>query len=380
MKKYSSKIVLFASIITFSISLHAYEVNSKGFLTFAYSQSDNKSVYEGRINDEGEFSNGTKAGLQFSSILSPKVDAFMQLLADGDNGRDFNFSLDIAHVNYNINDSHKVLYGKIRLPVFMISDYRQVGSLYPWINPPEEVYKIVPLEDIGASDTFFGISIEGNIFHSGLQQMNYRVYTGGSETVAEKDKDNVDGGEAEIKIKNLYGVLVDYHYDDFYLKLSHLRVNSEGERFDFDDEVYKEKEPFGTNFTSFGMKYDNDYFMLMSEFVKINGETKEVNHLESYYIMGGLYLSDNDILIHTTVADILETSKTNQEIFQKTVAFGLNYNLDLATVLKFEHKLVDVKNKPRFESGDNTPREAGFFERHPRRPVKIFSVSINTMF
>jgi hypothetical protein len=352
----------------------------KGFLTFAYSISDNKTPYLNKIDNNGDYSHGTKAGLQFHSILSPKVEAFTQILANGNEGRDHNFALDIAHVNYSYANYHKILFGKIRLPVFMISDYRQVAALYPWISPPEEVYNIVPLEDIGANDTFFGVSFEGKILNYGHHNINYRLYTGGSERVSEKDRDNDEGGEAEVKVRNLYGVLFDYEYNDFYMKWSYLKVNSEGERFDFDADAYVEKEAHGTNFTSFGIKYDNDSFVLMGEFAEAEGDTNEVDEIESYYIMLGAYINDNKILLHTTFSDVLENSKTNQEIFQKTLQVGLNYDLDLSTVLKFSYKYIEVKNPPLFKSGEDEPREAGFFKTHPKKPVGIFSVSINTMF
>lgn len=380
MLNYQTKTLWFFLLFCVSQTSIAFDMDTKGFITFAYSISDNKSPYLNKIDDDGDYSHGTKAGLQFSSILSPKVDVFMQLLVDGSEGRDHNFALDIAHVNYNFTDSHKVLYGKIRLPVFMISDYRQVAALYPWINPPEEVYNIVPLEDVGANDTFFGISFEGRIFQYGAHQTNYRIYTGGSERVSEKDRDDDAGGESEIKVKNLYGMLLEYEFKDIYLKWSYLKINSEGERYDFDADSYVEKEKNGTNFTSIGLKYDNDNIVMMSEFAEVKGETNEVDELESYYIMLGLYFNDNKFLFHTTFSDVLENSKTNQEIFQQTIQFGLNYDLDLSTVLKFNFKKVEVKNRPVIKSGDQEPREAGFFKNHPKKPVNIFSISINTMF
>ena len=97
-------LLLFLSIDSFSMSLDA-----KGFITFSYSQSDSDVLYRDTISDDGEYTDGTRAGLQFSSVLSSKTEAFIQALADGDSGRDFNFSLDISHVCYNLNNDHKIL-------------------------------------------------------------------------------------------------------------------------------------------------------------------------------------------------------------------------------------------------------------------------------
>lgn len=373
MKLYLTVLLIFFC----STKLYAYEVDVKGFLTFAYSVSSSEVAYSGNITDDGEYSEGTKAGLQFSSVLSPKVDVFLQMLSDGNNGRDFNFALDIAHVNYNINNDHKILYGKIRLPVWLISDYRQVGSLYPWINPPEEVYEVAPLEDVGANDTFFGISFEGKIFQSGLNKINYRLYTGGSERVSDKEDAS---GTTEVRIKNLHGAQISYSHSDLYMKLSYLNINSDGDRFDFDEDDFIPAQAFRTEYSTFGLKYDNDLILVMSEISNVKGDTKEVESLQSYYIMGGLYLSDNDILIHSTFSKVLESSKTNRDIYQRTISFGVNYNLDISTILKFEHQTIHLENDERFKPGETAPRKAGFFKGHPGEDVNIFSVSINTMF
>lgn len=355
----------------------AYNANVRGFLTFAYSISDNEAIYQGNISKDGEYSKGTKAGIQFSSVLSSKVDGFIQMLADGDNGRDFNFALDIAHVNYNFNDDQKVLYGKIRLPVYLISDYQQVGSLYPWINPPEEVYKIAPLEDIGANNTFFGISFEGNLFQSKKAgQLRYRLYSGGSERVSEKQNAT---GSIEVKIKNLSGSVLEYSYGDFELKASYLNIASEGERFDYDLDAYLSSQAFRTEYSALGFKYETDYSLWMSEYSKVKGDTKEINELVSYYLMGGIYLNDNKVLVHATFSEVSDTTKSNRDLGQATMAYGLNLNLDLSTILKLEFKKVKVKNTEKTDgSGDSRP--VGFFKKHPGRDVHIMSSSINTMF
>ena len=356
----------------------SYTINAKGFLTFAYSISNTEVEYSDSISDDGEYSQGTKAGLQFSSVLSHKVDAFIQTLADGKRDRNFNFALDIAHVNYNFSDKHKILYGKIRLPIWMISDFKQVGSLYPWVNIPEEIYEIVPLQDIGASDTFFGFSFEGSLYQSGLKELQYRVYSGGNERKFEKEDNS--GQSVEIKLKNLHGILLDYTHYNWQFKLNYLNVNSEGERFDYETEAYLGEDSFRTEYKTLGIKYDNDYVLFLSEFSQVDGEIKEVEKIESYYLMFGSYFSNNEVLGHITYADVLDSSKSNKDIFQKSITLGLNFDLDLSTVLKFEHKTVILKNRPRKRSGSGDIEPAGLFRTHPNKDITILSASINTMF
>jgi len=379
MKILKLKFIFFTLLL--SMKGHALSLDTKGFITFSYSQSNSPNEYRENISDDGEYTDGTRAGLQFSSVLSRKTEAFIQALADGDNGRDFNFSLDIAHVSYNINNDHKILAGKVRLPVWMISDYRQVGALYPWINPPEEVYEIVPLEDIGANDTFYGASLEGNVFRSNTHDLNYRFYHGGSER---------EGRDIETRVKNLHGILLNYKFTDLEFKLSYLNTLSMGEQT-VGSEV-SDISKGRTEYLSSGFRYDGDRFLVMSEFSRVIGETLSYEDVKSYFIMGGIYLNDADFLVHGTFSDVMNSSKTDLDIFQKSVTLGLNYHIELSTVLKFEYKKVFLKQRPvplkppppggfSDEEEELEPkRPAGFFSEHPGDDVSIFSVSINTMF
>ncbi len=370
----SIKLVIFTFL--FSSQSYAIDLNAKGFVTFSYSQSDSDIEYRDTISDDGEYTNGTRAGLQFFSVLSSKTEAFIQALADGDNGRDFNFSLDIAHVSYNLNNDHKILGGKIRLPVWMISDYRQVGSLYPWINPPEEVYEIVPLEDIGANDTFFGVSLEGSLYREGFSELSYRFYNGGSER---------SGQDLETRIKNLHGLLLNYRFGDFEFKLSYLNTLSMGEKTlpgGLIDDVSKGR----TEYFSSGFRYESDNLLIMSELSRVLGETRSYEDVKSYFVMGGIYLDDQNFLLHATFSDVLNSSKSDLDIFQNSLTLGLNYHIELSTVLKFEYKTVFLEQQPQIlkpkasDDEDDIHRPAGFFKEHPNDDVKIFSVSINTMF
>lgn len=369
-------------LLCFGLSSSALtkELDVQGFLTFTYSVSDSEIEYKRSITEDGEFSKGTIAGIQFSSKLSRYIDAYVQMLADGKgrtDGRDFGFDLDIAHINYNYANQHRILYGKIRLPVYMISDYQLVGSLYPWISPPDEVYSTIPLDEIGANNTFFGISFEGTVFNSGLNEVSYRLYTGGSEAETERE---VGTGIAESRIKSLVGGLLKYSNSDFEFRFNTLMVHSEGEFYDFENDIYIENQNINTSFSTVGLRYDNDYVQMMAEFVQANGETRDIDLINAYYVTVGSYVGSNG-LVHMTYSDVLNSTKSSRNLFQSTVTTGFNLNLDLSTVFKLEHRLVRARNRPK-KIGDpvDDDRPAGLFEVNPEGDVQIFSVSINTMF
>src|SRR5690606_10989859 len=56
--------------------------------------------------------------------------------------------------------------GRMVLPIFLVSEYRKVGYANPWIRPPQEVYRIVP---VTSSDGF---------------DLSYRTYSDGFTNTA----------------------------------------------------------------------------------------------------------------------------------------------------------------------------------------------------
>ncbi len=369
------KKLVFVFCLFSCIELFAFDISTKGFLTFAYRKSDSPILYNNAVSEEGEYSEGTQAGLQFHSNLSNKLDGFLQILADGGNGREFSFNLDIAHINYSYSSKHQILAGKIRLPVWMISDYLKVGSLYPWINAPEEVYEIVPLDTIGANHTFFGVSFEGLLYQKGLQSLNYRFYHGGNEN----NRNNI-----RSRVKNLHGLVLEYKFDDYYLKSSYLNSVSSAEREvsvgTFTDASFGRGE-----FFSLGGKYDGEKLLILSEFSMVLAENPAYEDVKSYYFLLGGYIFDQTVLLHGTFSKVLDSSKSNIDIFQQTLTFGANYNLDLSTILKLEYKIISPKNPiarppPPGGGGAATNGPAGLFSQNPGRDVSLYGISINTMF
>lgn len=368
------RIILTSFILLQSSTALAVQLSTKGFLTFAYSRSNTEELYQGDISDEGEFTQGSIAGLQFSSILSSKTEAYLQMAASGDDGRNFNFSVDTAHITYNFNNKHKVLLGKIRLPVYMISDHRQVGYLIPWIIPPEEVYEIVPFEEVGSNETFFGASLEGKIYNKGKHKLDYRLYTGGSESSGE--------GGVQSRVKNLIGSSIDYSFDRLELKLSYLNTLSSSTQADNNGDGDRDDISKGrTEFLTAGMKIDTDQYMLMSEYSQTRSEALNFEDIKSYYLLGGLYFDEQQYLLHATYSTVLDSSKSDIDVFQKSLTLGANYFVDFSTVLKLEFKRVFLKKPPKPDPDFlDRPRDAGFFDRHPGKDVDIISLSVDTVF
>jgi hypothetical protein len=67
----------------------------------------------------------------------------------------FEFDIPVFFVKAELTRDLSVRIGRIQLPVFMVSDYRQVGYSNTWIRPPIEVYGQVPFDSDDGGDILY---------------------------------------------------------------------------------------------------------------------------------------------------------------------------------------------------------------------------------
>lgn len=365
---------LFSLLICLPCYCFDYEVH--GFMTLAYSRSDSSIDYDEEVNKRGEFTQGSKAGVQAHAKVSKRVDATLQLLASGRErfGKDFVPILDVGHMTVHVRDYFRIVAGKIRFPVWLISEYRQVGSLYPWINPPEEVYEIVSYNSIGANDTFLGFSLDGHIFSNENQELGYRFYHGGTDR-----EDTEDGVTTDATITNLHGLTLDYQFKNLQLKASYLIARNESTTINARGNtiVVTDTSLGHIEFISTGIKFDNESVIGMGEFSYIRSESLAFKSVESFYIMAGKYLWESRFLLHATFAEVLNSTRATANLRQRSQILGFNYNYDHKTVFKIEWKSVEPTIA---QTTANAGDPVGLFSQHPGRDVNIFSISVNTFF
>ena len=58
----------------------------------------------------------------------------------------------MAFLKYQATGDLNVRLGRIPAPLFMVSEYRKVGYVNPWIRQPNEVYFQVPFNSLDGGD------------------------------------------------------------------------------------------------------------------------------------------------------------------------------------------------------------------------------------
>lgn len=131
---------------------HAIEpknVNFAGFASFGYAKAiddapktnpytqQEVSGLQG-MTEEGEYRDYNKFGFRLDVDLDDKLSFAAQMFVDGTT--DYDPQFDWIYLNYAITPSINISVGRMVLPLYMYSDYFDVGYAYQWIRPPDAVY------------------------------------------------------------------------------------------------------------------------------------------------------------------------------------------------------------------------------------------------
>ena len=343
-----------------SNSVNAVEFD--GFLTAGFSVHDQdvpggspSITYLDGVTDDISFDNDSKFGLQITADVSKDMQVVAQILASG---ADQNFDLDVewAYLDYALTESANLRAGKIKQPVFIISDYIEVGYAYPWIRPPQEVYRANPINTINGLEFLF----QGEI---GGMNVSFQPYLG-------SNTEDIPGtqGAGTFNAENFYGAAFQMSSAAFTFQLSTLTTDVITSGFVptgflaglpgqspgtvvaelFDLSAMGEAE-----LSSVGLSWDTNNFVGYAEFVtrEITGSVSNLfPDQDAFYVtLGyriGKYLphltfasSDSDTVVAAGGANGFAVANS---VVQDSITLGLRYELNDSAALKVEYQIIDV--------------------------------------
>jgi hypothetical protein len=174
----------------------AATVNVSGFGTagFTITDTDDAEFVRGSMptgaDSSGDVGLDSIAGVQATVHLTDKISGTAQMLLRRLHGRDFELDMPLAFLKYEINKDFAVRLGRVSLPVFLVSDFRQVGYANTWIRPPVEVYGQVPIDSVDGFDLLYSRNL-------GPVSVNGQAFFG---------RTDVDLGTSEINVRDFWGV------------------------------------------------------------------------------------------------------------------------------------------------------------------------------
>lgn len=380
----SNKLLPIAALVaTGLVNTSVYAVQFDGFLTAGVTTLDDKgqnlTSYQG-ITSDARFDVDSRFGLQISSEVDKNMSVVGQLLATGSN-ENYNALVEWAYVDYAFSKQISLRAGKIKEPVFLISDYVEVGYAYPWIRPPAEVYSNNPLNTVNGMEVLFQFPIGRK------NSLSFQPYIGtNSEEIPGT------GGAGQFEATNIMGVDIKFSGRGYSFHVSSLKTDvstqgalvapadlSGGTAPGFVSNVAFDLNATGeAELTSVGVTADIDNFVLYAEW-QDRDETGGIEALftdqESSYITLGYRI--NKWMPHVTIASIegqfaasnavvtcatvlgcatpAGTVPNGQTAFptggqfpyaeQSSVTAGVRYELNSSAALKVEHQIVDVETK-----------------------------------
>lgn len=280
----------------FTTHIHAEENKTSfaGFASFIYAKSlDDKGIFTD-ISDKGEYRDFNILGLRMDSQLQNNLSFAAQMTAAGDT--DYKPEFEWIYLQYKLMKYLDVRIGRGRVPLFMYSDYLDVGYAYPWIKPPRPVYEDAVFR------TFEGVSLHYN-HPIGMVSSNIIIYAGKTE-----EDFNLPLFETKLDLKKMHGFAWTLEYDVFTLRMSYNTSLSSGDlttidsvapalellqtveqitNGDFmDDILWEEDNPY---FAGIGFAIDYGSFFIISEVTQVrNSSSIIVGDVSSHYLTAGI--------------------------------------------------------------------------------------------
>lgn len=252
-----------------------------GFMTGAYISSDNNTGYAGATTS-ANFDDGSKFGLQGTFAITDQTQAVMQLMMKGSN--DWEVEAEWAYISHRFENGLQARAGKLRVPLFMYSDYLDVGYAQPFVRPPSEVYDAVPFTSYTGGDASYDIEFDDST-------LTIQAFGGQSE----------DSG---IDIGNIFGANVNWTDLTWTLRAVYGQATLDGTvtrqmsvdggtdpstglpiSIDVTVDILDINDATGT-FVGLGGSYDNGSFLAIAEWTRIETDEEYPDSDAGYVTLG----------------------------------------------------------------------------------------------
>jgi hypothetical protein len=140
------------------------EVKLRGFGTFGVVRNTNSNVdfldnlsqpRGAGYSHKWDFGVDSKLAVQADAKFNDKLSASWQVMSQRQTNDTYQPQNEIAFLKYQATGDLNVRLGRIPAPLFMVSEYRKVGYVNPWIRQPNEVYFQVPFNSVDGGDVSY---------------------------------------------------------------------------------------------------------------------------------------------------------------------------------------------------------------------------------
>lgn len=240
-------ILLIASCILLSGQASASDkLYMNSFITIGASAHDNDGTYYDTMTRHPDVDGSdTKIGLNLFGQLSDELSAVTQFTSRAED--DYSLVTDWAFLSYKPHTELEFKAGRQKFPLWLMSDYIDVGRAYPWVRPPEEVYNLFFFKSMSGFNVAWNSDERFEDFNLSLE-----LYTGRIT-----DKSTFQGTEITINSPRLYGATLSATWDELKIRLANINITYDVPEFGSLNS--------GSSLTTFGLEYDDGDFLVLAE-------------------------------------------------------------------------------------------------------------------
>ncbi|MGI4860204.1 MAG: hypothetical protein ACRYHA_25405 [Janthinobacterium lividum] len=143
-----------------------FSVSGFGTLGVAHSSLDTADFASTAFEPNGaghsrhyDFANDSTLGVQLNAQFTDKLSAVVQVVSAHRYDNTFQPTIEWANIKYAFTPDFSVRVGRIELPTFLTSDYRDVGYANPWVRVPAEIYNNEPITHSDGADLSYRLHL-----------------------------------------------------------------------------------------------------------------------------------------------------------------------------------------------------------------------------
>lgn len=286
------------------------DISFAGFATLAYGKTLTDDKKEGTLpgfSDEGEYRDFNKLGFRMDADLKDNLTFTAQILVQGTENYDPSF--DWIFATYQLHPEWAISVGRIRVPIYMYSDYLDTSYAFQWIEPPKSVYNFsqTPFNSIEGIKLAYNTSM-------GDWTSEWLLWFGKGE-----DKFTETGTELDLTLEDAAGTAWTVGYDWLSMRAFYFEANSSinlddeptlapllsgldalqtalsistGKQYNFLEPVEWQRD--SGRFFGLGTAMDFEKFFISAEATRIDISGDDSNFvaplMDSYYITAGVRL------------------------------------------------------------------------------------------
>ncbi|MFY0642167.1 MAG: hypothetical protein JXR16_14035 [Bermanella sp.] len=348
-----------------------------GFASFGLTQSDEEFSYNG-INNEANFRRNTKAGIQMSFGIDEQTSVVAQLVSRGTD--DFDTKMEWAYLKHQFSSNLTAKVGRIRTPIYMLSEYLDVGYAVPWATMPQETYEALSIfSNMDGADLTYSMDVGSMI---GTAQVAYgRVdYEG-------------------ISLKNVMSLGLTLAGDDWQTRFAYSQADTSsdlgGVALFGDDKTVK------GFFTSLGATYDPGDIYVAAETTLLEVDGSLADATSSYGTFGyriGAWMphltyavtestDDEDRTVNPALpAQVQGQAQVYAALFNRNtqrIGLGARWDFTSGAAIKFQYDIITTDDAPGLfgsSAEDATAYVGAAATGSEPDSTNIISITIDTVF